>query len=125
MAAILLIASDGSIVSRVEHNSLDRPQVIVFDGTTFVWRGDDQRDGQWFRIYRQTDPVIMGSSSVRRITAVNPSDMHRYIELTQIITEESAKNVKPITIPHTNALTERVMLAMKIMDDIVAMYTRD
>lgn len=121
MAAILLVASDGSTVSRVDHNSLDRPAVIVFDGVTFVWRGDDLRDGHWFRVYRQTDPVVLGSA--HRVTAVNPTDIHRYVELTKIIAQESAKQVKPITVLHTNALTERVILAMKIMDDIVAMYS--
>jgi hypothetical protein len=119
---ILLTAFGGEIVSEFAHETLERPEVISVGGRIFLWRGDDQREGRWFRVYREVHVHGIGQDS--SISAINPEDIRRYIDLTNTISEELAKSVKPISTVYIDSMKERLVICMRIMEDIVKIYQR-
>jgi len=120
----ILLSTDGQILAEFVDNSLKRREIIMMGGRIFLWRGDDQRDGKWYRIYRETDVHHVGAppSGVSSISAIDPADIERYIELSAIIVDECPK--KPMTMLHLDTVKERLALGTKIMEDIISVYKR-
>lgn len=121
MPGTILLSAAGEIVHKFVDNSLKRQEVILMGGRVFLWRGDDQRDGKWFRIYRETETHHVGvESGVTSVFSIDPADIERYIKLSAIIVDECPK--KPMTMLHLDTVKERLALGTKIMEDVISVY---
>jgi len=121
MPGTILLSTTGEVVHKFVDNSLKRQEIILMNGRVFLWRGDDQRDGKWFRIYRETDAHRVGvEPGVASVFSIDPADIERYIKLSAIIVEECPK--KPMTMLHLDTVKERLALGTKIMEDVISVY---
>lgn len=117
----ILLSATGEIVHKFIDNSLKRQEVILMNARVFLWRGDDQRDGKWFRIYRETETHHVGvETGVASVFSIDPADIERYVKLSAIIVEECPK--KPMTMLHLDTVKERLALGTKIMEDVISAY---
>jgi len=63
LVTLRLQASDGRIwdALAVDDRTM-RAQVVQFEGLSFLFAGDDKRDGRWMRLFRQIDVVRIRSA---------------------------------------------------------------
>jgi len=121
MPGTILLSTTGEVVHKFVDDSLKRQEIILMNGRVFLWRGDDQRDGKWFRIYRETDAHRVGvEPGVASVFSIDPADIERYIKLSATIIEECPK--KPMTMLHLDTVKERLALGTKIMEDVISVY---
>jgi len=121
MPGTILLSTTGEVVHKFVDNSIKRQEIILMNGRVFLWRGDDQRDGKWFRIYRETDAHRVGvEPGVASVFSIDPADIERYIKLSEIIVKECPK--KPMTMLHLDTVKERLALGTKIMEDVISVY---